>query len=81
MPDPVQNAPIPASESSAVVPAAPEKPRYFVRFTLAQRYLLSLIHIFFSGYKFVDDQTIDEEMKIASLEPRELFISSSMRCV
>ncbi len=27
----------------------------------------------FSGYKFVDDQTIDEEMKIASLEPRELF--------
>lgn len=27
----------------------------------------------FSGYKFVDDQTIDEELKIAHLEPRHLF--------
>ncbi|HTX75595.1 MAG TPA: Ni/Fe-hydrogenase, b-type cytochrome subunit [Terracidiphilus sp.] len=27
----------------------------------------------FSGYKFVDDQTIDEELRIAHLEPRHLF--------
>jgi hypothetical protein len=27
----------------------------------------------FSGYKFVDDETIDEELKIASLEPQQLF--------
>jgi len=27
----------------------------------------------FSGYKFVDDETIDEELEIAALEPRHLF--------
>jgi Ni/Fe-hydrogenase 1 B-type cytochrome subunit len=27
----------------------------------------------FSGYKFVDDQTIDEELEIARLEPKALF--------
>jgi Ni/Fe-hydrogenase 1 B-type cytochrome subunit len=27
----------------------------------------------FSGYKFVDDETIDEEMQIADLEPRHIF--------
>jgi Ni/Fe-hydrogenase 1 B-type cytochrome subunit len=27
----------------------------------------------FSGYKFVDDETIDEELEIASLEPQQLF--------
>jgi Ni/Fe-hydrogenase 1 B-type cytochrome subunit len=27
----------------------------------------------FSGYKFVDDDTIDEELKIADLEPKRLF--------
>lgn len=27
----------------------------------------------FSGYKFVDDETIDEELQIAHLEPRHLF--------
>jgi Ni/Fe-hydrogenase 1 B-type cytochrome subunit len=27
----------------------------------------------FSGYKFVDDQTIDEELQIANLEPRHFF--------
>jgi hypothetical protein len=27
----------------------------------------------FSGYKFVDDQTVDEEMKIAAVEPSVLF--------
>jgi hypothetical protein len=27
----------------------------------------------FSGYKFVDDETIDEEMEIAALEPKHIF--------
>jgi Ni/Fe-hydrogenase 1 B-type cytochrome subunit len=27
----------------------------------------------FSGYKFVDEQTVDEEMKIAAVEPSVLF--------
>jgi Ni/Fe-hydrogenase 1 B-type cytochrome subunit len=27
----------------------------------------------FSGYKFVDDETIDQELEIAHLEPRHLF--------
>ena len=44
MPDPDRTRPTPASRSSPpAVAAAPEKPRYFLRFTLAQRYLHAVL--------------------------------------
>ena len=44
MPDQTPNTPVPTIEvSTPAIPAAPEKPRYFVRFTLAQRYLHAVL--------------------------------------